>query len=50
MVATTVAMAAFAAAVACHVGGGRTAHIDAAAVTIAAVAHLIATMTSACPS
>lgn len=39
VVATSVAMAAFAGAVECHVWGGRAALLDAAAVTVTAAFH-----------
>lgn len=51
VVVSTVAMVAFAGALACHVGGGGLrVHFDAAAATAAAVAHQVASMSSGLPA
>lgn len=50
VVATAVAVAAFAGSVALHIGGRCPADLDAAEVTVAAASHLIAIMASGSPS
>lgn len=50
VVATAVAVAAFASSVALHIGGGCPAHLEAAEVTVAAASYILAIMASESPS